>query len=60
MKIENTLLSRRFSFLLFISPAEKFHDLTAKESAVSNASLQDPPVTTYGRFAAVMIITDLE
>ena len=39
-----------FSFLLSFSIAAKFHDLTAKESAFTNASLQDPLMTSDGRF----------
>ena len=39
-----------FSFLLSFSIAAKFHDLTAKESALTNASLQDPLMTSDGRF----------
>ena len=43
------LPSRRFPFLLFVPFAAKFHDLTTRESALSNASLQDPLMTSDGR-----------
>ena len=38
------------SLLLSFSIAAKFHDLTAKESALTNASLQDQLMTSDGRF----------
>ena len=44
------LLNPSFPFPLFFSIAAKLHDLTAKESALTNASLQDPLVTSVGRF----------
>ena len=43
-------LSRGFSFALFVPLAAKFHDLTAKESDVTNTSLRDPLVKSDGRF----------
>ena len=39
-----------FPFLLSFSIAAKLHDLTAKESALTNASLQDSLTTSVGRF----------
>ena len=44
------LFNPSFSFLLSYSIAAKFHGLTAKESAVTNASLQDQLMTCDGRF----------
>ena len=38
-------------FFLFVPFAAKFQDLTTKESAESNASLQDPLMTCEGRFS---------
>ena len=43
------LFNPSFPFPLFFSIAAQLHDLTAKESALTNASLQDPLVTSVGR-----------
>ena len=44
-------MRRRFSFLLFVPFAEKFHDLKTRESALSNACLQNPLMTSDGRLS---------
>ena len=47
---EKFLFNPSFCFLLSYSIAAKFHDLRAKESALTNASLQDQLMTCDGRF----------